>query len=442
MIVGLGETGMSYARYLHRAGLGFAVLDDAPSPSKVRELHELVPGMQVKPVTGQALFGAEDIYVSPGVPLRLPPLARAAEMGATLHGDVAMFGQLASVPIIAITGANGKSTVSELLYQMAAEQRQGVCLAGNIGMPCLDVLDEDASLYVLEVSSFQLELAPSLHTAVAVVLNLSPDHLDRYRHLHDYYETKLNLYQHADALVINRDLGYPLPDLAGRKMASFGLQPGEDEGHFGIIQRGDAIWLMQGDQMLLASDQLQITGTHNLLNVLAGLAMGWLLGLDMAKMISTAKTFQGLPHRCEPVAEHDGILFVNDSKATNPGALVAAVAGQARGRNVHLIAGGVSKGINFDDVFDGASDGIVPRLQPHVKTIMLIGSSREKLQQSFRPLPSQLCADLDDAVQRAYDTAVAGDVILLSPGCASFDAYRNYAERGEAFRRAVMELIK
>lgn len=430
VIVGLGKTGLSYARFLAARGENFMVADDNPVEANVMAVNRISPDVIIGPISVGCLLQADEIFISPGVPLEHEAVSMALAKGKSLRGDIQLFGELAAAPIIGITGTNGKSTVSRFVFELIRDQGQNVSLAGNIGTPCLDVLAEKVDLHVLEISSYQLELATEMKTEISVVLNLVPDHMDRYANEQDYYETKLGLYDQTNRAVVNRSMsdGLRWADSA----ATFGPDTLFGENNFGMSVQGDQTWLVQGNTRLLLADELQIKGTHNLQNILAGLAIGWLVGLDMGAMLDTARGFKGLPHRSEVVGEVDGVTYVNDSKATNPGALVATVKGQARGRNIHLIAGGDSKGLGFD--------GLSAELEPYLKGVYLIGANYASLQSEFSGHGTVACDLLAQAVSAAADIATKGDIVLLSPGCASQDQFQNYVERGNSFRDLVRRL--
>ena len=430
VIVGLGETGLSYARYLSARGEDFIVADDNPGESSIAILDAISADVAIEKITADCLLQADQIFISPGVPLDHEALAIARASGKSLRGDIQLFGELATAPIIGITGTNGKSTVSMLVFELIRDQGKKVSLAGNIGTPCLDVLAEDVDFHVLEISSYQLELATEMKTEVSVVLNLAPDHMDRYASEQEYYQTKLALYDNTSRAVTNRLMSGDLPETLSAATFGSDFVPGSN--NFGLSVSDEKTWLMQGDTVLFSADELQVTGTHNLENVLAGLAIGWLIGLDMGAMLDTARRFKGLPHRSEIVGEIDGVIYINDSKATNPGALVAAVKGQARGRNIHLIAGGDSKGLAFD--------GLSAELGSHLKGVYLIGKNYAALQNEFSAQGPVACDVLEKAVFAAAARATDGDIVLLSPGCASLDQFRNYIERGDSFRRLVGSL--
>jgi UDP-N-acetylmuramoylalanine--D-glutamate ligase len=427
VIVGLGRPGLSYARFLAARGEDFVVADDNPSNSSVVAVDKISPGTIVSNISVDCLLPADEIFISPGVPLDHEAVSMARAGGKILRGDIQIFGELAAAPIIGITGTNGKSTVSKFVFELIRDQGKGVSLAGNIGTPCLDVLTEDVDFYVLEISSYQLELATEMKTEVSVVLNLVPDHLDRYANEQDYYQTKLGLYDNAKSAVINRSMTADFGLV--HSAATFGPDMLSGENNFGISVQGEHTWLVQGTTILLSVDELQLAGRYNFQNILAGLAIGWLIGLDLREMLNTAKRFKGLPHRSELVGEIDGVTYVNDSKATNPGALVATVKGQARGRNIHLIAGGDSKGLAFD--------GLAAELGSYLKSVYLIGANYAGLQREFSGQGPLACDTLAQAVSAAAARATYGDIVLLSPGCASHDQFQDYVERGNSFKHLV-----
>lgn len=428
-ILGVGATGLSYARHLAGQGSAFMAFDSQPNAGALAALNRISADARLEGLDTADLTVFHDIYVSPGVPLSLERIVEARNAGVRLHGDIAMFADLTDAPFVVITGTNGKSTVAEMLYRIAADQLPNVQLGGNIGTPCLDLLDNDASLTVLEVSSYQLELAQDISADVAVVLNLTPDHEDRYENVQQYYDTKLAVYERCRSAVVNRNLKTPPGVLAGRLMASFGSDAPVTDSDFGLIVTDGETWLYQGDAALIRAGDLQVSGVHNLLNALAALACGHVLGLETAAMVETLKSFTGLPHRSEFIAEIAGVKFINDSKATNAGAMLAAVRGLGAEHPVHLIAGGETKGARFENLAD--------HLAPFVEAIYLIGESPDVLQAALATLNPEICGSLDVAVTRAAGAARPGDIVLLSPGCASFDQFANYRERGDAFRRCV-----
>lgn len=437
MIIGLGETGLSFARFLSRLPAEqqqpVVVMDDSPRPERIESLRQILPAAQVTAIDAKALCLANAAYVSPGVPLASPSLKAAMQAGIRLYGDVCLFGELAQAPIIGITGTNGKSTVTDLVNSIASRCMDGVRVGGNIGTPCLDILDDEARLYVLEVSSYQLELASSIACEVAVVLNLAPDHLDRYESLESYYETKLSIYRHCRSAVINRDLAATLPAISTPRVASFGLGSPDDEGALGMREAGGVVELTLAGQALISSDEVLLQGNHNLLNIQAALATSWLMGFDMDAVLDVIRGYGGLPHRSQVVGRKRGVSYINDSKATNPAAMIAAVRGQANGRNIHLIAGGVTKSADFSQAAE--------ELAATVKSLHLIGESRVELRSAFEGYLLFEDVQLEKAVVHASELAEPGDVVLLAPGCASFDQFRDYVSRGIAFERFVEGLL-
>ncbi len=434
VIIGLGETGLSFARYLASTDDELLVMDDAPRSEKIAALHQISEGTEVRAIEAKELLEASEIYLSPGVPLSTPAIVQAREAGIPVKGDVQLFGEIASAPIVSITGSNGKSTVAAMLHHCASGQKSDVRLVGNIGSPCLDQLEGSPSFYVLEVSSYQLELATELNSEVAVVLNLSPDHLDRYDSVDHYYETKLALYNHCVNAVVNRDLGLSLPALQDKKVVTFGSDKPVNENDFGM-DTDDGLVLMKGSQKLTSMSELGVDGHHNALNVLAVLAMSELLQLDLGQVLESLKSFEGLAHRGELIAEIDGVRFVNDSKATNPGAMCAAIEGFSNGNNIILIVGGETKGLSFE--------GLGQRMKPFVKTALLIGHARDVIREGIDDaVPVIECEDLEAAVRLGQMSAEMGDVVLLSPGCASFDEFESYIDRGDSFRRYVGDLVE
>ncbi len=429
-IVGVGATGLSYARYLQGANQAFSVFDDNPSEHAIAQLEEIVgESVSVQPLRELNAGSVSEIYLSPGVPLAQADVSAARGRGVRIHGDVAMLGDLANAPVIVITGTNGKSTVAHLVHALIAGQGRNAVLAGNVGTPVLDVLSDEADCYVLEASSYQLELADKLPSEVAVVLNLAPDHMDRYPDLDTYYRTKLAVYDHCGAAVINRALQSQVTCSAEHR-ATFGTDCGAGLGHFGLVEEDGEYLLLNGSEVLISSAELQLSGTHNLENALAALAIGWLLKLDMPRMLETLRDFSGLPHRGEVVAIIDGVKYINDSKATNPGAMVSAVQGCAG--DVHLIAGGDTKGLDFV--------GAVSSIGHLIDSLVVIGAKRDHLARELSELDALACDNMIDAVRAASEKSRSGDVVLLSPGCASLDQYRNYEERGDAFRDAIGRL--
>lgn len=430
LIVGLGATGFSVARYLVRQGRAFAVADKAPKLESIERFHTEFPDVRlmVGELDYQQWQGVTEIILSPGVPRKHSAIVAALADGVEVIGDIELFVRQARAPIVAITGSNGKTTVTTLVGEMAKSAGVVVKVGGNLGTPALDLLDEAAELYVLELSSFQLESTFSLKAAAATVLNVSPDHMDRYDSLAEYHRTKQRIYMHAAHLVINRDDALTHPPMAqGAQITRF--TTGEpDLKDFGLHQQDDQRFLAHGLRPLIGAHELKIRGSHNFANALAALALGRAVGLAEEAMLAALRAFSGLPHRCQWVAQKNGIDFVNDSKATNIGATEAALKGLATGRaNIVLIAGGDGKGADFSTLAELVKD--------NVKAVTLIGKDAEKIADVCSHLvPTARCANLTEAVEKAYAYAAPGDIVLLSPACASLDMFKNYEDRGEQFR--------
>lgn len=434
-VVGLGQTGLSLARFLAARGLPFAVADSRPQPPGLDALRaELGAGVAVHcgPFDVALFSGAAELLVSPGVPLDEPAIAGARAAGVRVRGDIDLFREEATAPVAAITGSNGKSTVTALLAAMAHAAGVRVAAGGNFGTPALELLDPGIELYVLELSSFQLERSERLAPAVATVLNVSPDHMDRYADLETYASAKQRIYRGAECAVVNRadPLSAPAAERVSAQL-SFGLDaPGPQQ--FGL--RGGQI--QYGDESLLPLAAVAMAGRHNLSNALAALALGTAVGLPRAPMLETLRGFSGLAHRCQFVARRGGVDFYNDSKATNVGAAQAAIDGlcQAGADKVVLIAGGDGKGADFQP--------LATALARHGRAAVLLGRDAPRLAAVLEDvLPLALARDMDEAVMRAAELARPGDAVLLSPACASFDMFDDYAHRGEVFTAAVRDRI-
>ena len=436
LIVGLGATGLSAARFLRRRGIAFAVADDRESPPGYDGLMTLDRHAEVYfGAFDEARFcSADDIIVSPGVSLQTPALRRAAGRGVPIIGDVELFARcVAPRPLAAITGSNGKSTVTGLLAEMAAAAGLRAAVGGNFGTPALDLLGErgDADVYILELSSFQLETTRSLRPAASVVLNVSDDHLDRYATRDDYLRTKLGVHRNSGAVVVNREEAFGV-DARGAEVVSFGLAPGAAD-DFGIVADGARRVIARGAQAWLACDDVPLAGDAGLLNVQAAFALGRALRLPREAMVAAARAFRGLAHRMQSVGSLDGVEWINDSKATNVAAAVSAL--RAAPAKAVLICGGDGKGACFDALGEAAA--------AHARAVVLFGRDAGGIARAVAArVPVIEAADVRDAARRARRVALPGDRVLLSPACASFDMYRDYRERGDAFVAAFRELCR
>ncbi|HEY9199573.1 MAG TPA: UDP-N-acetylmuramoyl-L-alanine--D-glutamate ligase [Gammaproteobacteria bacterium] len=437
LVIGLGKTGLSCARYLSRLGEQVAVTDDRDTPPGLAAMLDELPDVALflGRFEPDAFDNAEQIVVSPGVSLKHPLISEARARGVEVIGDIELFARAAQAPVLAITGSNGKSTVTTLVGEMARSAGRNVKVGGNLGTPALDLLPESGAqpeLYVLELSSFQLESTFTLAPRAAVILNISPDHLDRYSGLDDYAKAKQRIYRNAELQIVNLDDPYAAR-LADAKHASvgFGMQPpaGDD---YGVCHVDGQAWLMRGQEHLLPAAEIRMAGRHNLSNALAALALGDAMGLDREAMFETLRTFGGLPHRTQWVAESGGVVWYNDSKGTNIGATLAAV--QGMDRPVVLIAGGQGKGADFRLMRDA--------LEGRLRAAVLLGEDAPLIAAALEGTTRiEHVESMERAVQVAAELAQPGDAVLLSPACASFDMFNGYDHRGEVFMAAVRRLI-
>lgn len=438
IIVGLGITGLSVARYLAGRGLSFAVADTRAEPPGLDQLKRFAPMADLylgEPLDADLLCGAAELIVSPGIALATPALQQASAAGVSIVGDIELFAREAQAPIVAITGSNAKSTVTTMVGEMARSAGKRVAVGGNIGTPALDLLDMKADLYVLELSSFQLETTDRLNAEVATVLNLSEDHMDRYPGLPAYHQAKHRIFRGAHQVVFNRDDALSRPLIADQLSCfSFGFSR-PDLKAFGLRQEGGELCLAYEFTALMPVRELRIRGAHNQSNALAALALGHAVGLPMDAMLETLRTFTGLPHRCQWVGKHGGVDYYDDSKATNVGAALAAIEGFAAdmtGKLV-LIAGGDGKGADFAPLRGPVAQ--------HCRAVVLLGRDAARLEETFADsVPVIRVQSLDEAVTSAARAASSGDVVLLSPACASLDMFRNFEERGRLFAAAVGRL--
>jgi UDP-N-acetylmuramoylalanine--D-glutamate ligase len=434
LVVGLGATGASCARYFARLGQPVRVVDSRATPPGLAGLGALSESLELRlgGFDTAALDGVAEVVVSPGVSLDEPLLKEARRRGLPLLGDIELFARVAPAPVAAVTGSNGKSTVTTLLAELARAGGLEVRAGGNLGTPALDLLEgETPELFVLELSSFQLETTESLRPRVATVLNLSADHIDRHGSLERYAAAKARIFTGAEAVVLNREDRRVMAMWDGRTPClRFGLDvPGP--GEYGVVETADGPMLARGDALLLPAARLKLRGRHNRANALAALAMAEALGLAPAKLLEALAAFPGLPHRTEWVAERDGVTWINDSKGTNVGAAVAAISGMDT--PVVLIAGGDGKGADFAPLAEAA--------RGRVRAAVLLGRDAPVIEQVLAGVcPTVRVAGIEEAVAEAARLAEPGDTVLLSPACASLDMFRDYAERGERFAAAARGL--
>ena len=429
LVVGLGLTGFSVASYLVAQGYRCKVQDNRDIPPYLKQLETRFPTLEIKrqQLDDDLIAWADVLVVSPGLSIHHSQIRQAAELGKRIIGDVELFAQVADKPVVAITGSNGKSTVTRLLGDMIDCDGKRAGVGGNIGTPALDLLEKSVDFYVLELSSYQLETTYSLQPKAAVVLNISEDHLDRYQSYTDYIQAKLRIYQNASTCISNKDDETTQHDA---KDITFSLNP-EQDADFGLIY-DEKVWLGYRGERWLDVAELKISGRHNWANCLAAMALAQQLGLTMPSIIKAMKQFPGIPHRSQWVAEVDGVEWINDSKATNVGAARASIEG--RDRPVILIAGGQSKNADMHALY--------PVLKQRVKLVLLMGVDADLIEEAWSGSTRIERVDsMNCAVARAYGQAEPGDCVLLAPACASFDMYEKFEARGDDFMQQVQGLL-
>lgn len=434
LIVGLGKTGLSCARFLTAHGVEIAVTDSRAQPPGLQELHNEMPdtAVFVGGFSEAALQHADQLVVSPGIAVSTPFILKAKHMGLPVLGDIELFARHARAPVVAITGSNGKSTVTTLVGLMAEQAGRDVRVGGNLGTPALDLIKEnEPDLYVLELSSFQLEVTESLRCLSAAVLNVSPDHMDRYASLEEYSAAKARIYRHCAVAVLNRDDARVRDmDTGAARRVSFGIGAPQ-AGDYGLVTRDSRRWLMHGETRIVAADELHLAGDHNLANALAAIALGDAAGLPMEAMLTALKQFRGLPHRMEFITRAHGVDWYDDSKGTNVGATVAAVSGMSG--PLVLIAGGDGKGQDFAPLADA--------LIGKTRSVILLGKDAAAIETAIAGrIPVQRVKDMPGAVRAAAKVAQSGDRVLLSPACSSLDMFENFEHRGRVFADAARRL--
>ena len=440
LVLGLGETGLSALRWLATKGAVLSVADSRDNPPNMADLARDMP--QVAVYTGKfkapILLYAELIVISPGVALSEPAVQAAIKHGIPVIGDVELFAQYRpkNAKVIGITGSNGKTTVTTLVGKICKAAGLNTIVAGNIGLPVLDALSMDVpDVYVLELSSFQLETTINLHLDVATVLNVCEDHMDRYGSIADYAAAKARLLKYTKVAVLNRNDATSLA-MQAENIITFGLNAALNVNDFGLIQNGE-LWLASGQRKLCKTSELKIAGQHNVANALAAAALCTAIGIEKDVIVDTLIKFKGLPHRVEWVANIDDVDYYDDSKGTNVGATCAAIAGMTKNgeaQKVVLIAGGDGKGQDFSP--------LAAAVQANSRAVVLIGRDAALIEAvlSTTDVPRYQAADLPEAVTIAKKVAQKGDAVLLSPACASFDMFNNYVHRAEVFVAAVNQL--
>lgn len=445
VVVGLGDTGLSLARWLQRHGARVSATDTRQTPPQAAALRRELPGVQLMlgAAPDQAVAEADIIAVSPGVDRRTGAIAQAAKRGVPVVGDVELFAQALATrrdapPVIAITGSNGKSTVTAMAGEICAAGGLRPVVAGNIGVPVLDALtavEDGAAMpgaFVLELSSFQLESTISLQPRAATVLNISEDHLDRYDSLRDYAAAKARIFAGDGVQVLNREDAMSMGmAIAGRSAVTFGLDVPHADEDWGLSGSDAAAMLQRGALKVAPVSALHVAGLHNAANALAAGALCRAIGVADEAIARGWQSFQGLPHRVKNINKINSIIFYDDSKGTNVGATVAALTGMRE--PVVLIIGGDGKGQDFAPLAIAA--------RGRVRAVVLIGRDAPLIAAAIGgAVPLLNAADMAQAVELAFDAARPGDAVLLSPACASYDMYRNYVHRAEVFADAVAAL--
>lgn len=439
LVAGLGKTGYSIARYLSSRQKPFIAFDTRQKFEGATQFKESFP--EVSLYLGELPFNCyeqlQGIILSPGLSLEEPFLKRASDLGIPIWGDIECFAQEVKAPVIAITGTNGKSTVTSLVGEMAKAAGFSVAVGGNIGEPVLDLLNDHQTydLWVLELSSFQLDLTTSLRPSAATILNISSDHLDRHHTIQNYINAKQIIYRNAKNLLFNREDQFTLPQVTHAATASFGLNNPSKREEWGIINQGLTTGLARGDHIFLPTDALNIKGKHNWQNALAASALASAVGIDLSIITDVLKSFKGLPHRCEWVRTLDQVHWINDSKGTNIGATISALfgIGDSMSGKIVLIAGGQGKGADFVELRKSVKD--------YVRSLVLIGEDAKQIEKALTgSVPISHASSLDEAVLIARQGAKSGDVVLLSPACASFDMFDNFVHRGQVFTDLVTQL--
>ena len=433
LVVGIGKTGLSCVPFLLRQGYSVEVMDTRPEPPMLAALRQSYPELPVHTggLDSRRLQQADLLVVSPGVSIRTPEIAEA---GVEIVGDIELFARSAQAPVLAITGSNGKSTVTAMLGDILGRLGYDTRVGGNIGVPALDLIqDKEPDLYVMELSSFQLETTHSLHPRAATVLNVSADHMDRYDELATYASAKQRIFAGDGVMVLNADdpivMAMARP---GREIVRFTLNEPAGERDYGLLVREGEAWLARGEHALIPVRSLQISGRHNIANTLAAIALAEAAGAEPARAAEAAASFPGLPHRCHLVADAGSVRWIDDSKGTNVGATQAALAGMDR--PVVWIAGGEGKDADFSELRAVVAE--------HVRAAVLIGRDAALIERALEGVvPVYRAGDMGDAVRQAQGLARPGDVVLLSPACASFDMFRNYEHRGEVFAQAVRKQV-
>lgn len=433
IVIGLGETGLSAVTFLRQQGLDVLVMDQNECPANLAKFKQTFP--DVPYILGRLdeaiLLQVERVILSPGVPRSTPEIVNCIAAGVSVVSDIQLFTEHTKMPIVAITGSNGKSTVTSLLAHMVVSSGLEVGVGGNLGPPALSLLQRVPDWYVLELSSFQLASTEHLNAFASVILNISPDHLDHHRDMQDYIQAKLRIYQGTEHVVVNRDETMVIPEKSG---PTFGLSEPE-AGQWGIRLYHGKEYLACGDELYLLTNELPLVGRYQVSNTLCALALGTVMGLPKEGMITGILSFKGLPHRCCFVQKVNGVSWYNDSKATNIGAAEGAIKGLADRYSGQLIwlAGGQGKGADFSLMREVVTQ--------HVKVAILFGQDGPQMAEALAECAEIFeVKDMVSAIDLAKQLTKSGDAVLLAPACASFDQFKSYAHRGKIFEEFLTKI--
>jgi UDP-N-acetylmuramoylalanine--D-glutamate ligase len=428
LVLGLGITGLSVAKFLHKSNIDFTIADNRKSPPKLSEYIDL----NIGPIailgdwTQSLLDDVDEVIISPGIPENEKIVRWAKERDINVISDIQLFGKNTKTPIIGITGSNGKSTVTKLIGNMIKDSGKKVAIGGNFGKPALDLLNQNVDFYVLELSSYQLDYTSELNLEAGVVLNITPDHLDRYGDFESYISSKLKIYEFTKKKIFNLDEKNIESNF---KQACFSINIPKKATDFGTVTCHGTCFLLKGDDVLMPIGDWQLIGEHNVSNVLAALSLGDQIGLNVDSMTNTIREFKGLEHRLEWVIKKGDIDFYNDSKATNAiSALKAIKALSNFYENIVLIAGGIPKKEDYSELFEVIEDKI--------SALVLIGEGSDFFEKNVTKVKTYKTSSMTEAVTKASSLLKSG-VVLLSPACASFDMFENFEDRGKQFKEAI-----
>ncbi len=421
-VIGLGKTGLSCVEFLTKKQADVRVIDTRQNPAGAEQLAKNIP-LHTGSLNLDWLLQSDIIVISPGLAVKTPEIQIALSAGVEVIGDIELFCREADKPIIAITGSNGKSTVTSLVTEMAKAAGLNVGMGGNIGIPALSLLEQNHDLYVLELSSFQLETTYSLKAVAATVLNISEDHMNRYADLEDYRQAKLKIYHQCQTAVINAE--DPLTKEDNRQSAQVQLSFGEHNADYWLKTDNGKQYLMAKDEVILPCDEVKLVGRHNYMNALAAIGLVQAAGIKTAGIQTALRTFTGLDHRFQLAHFADGVSWINDSKATNVGSTVAALTGLHLTGTLHLLLGGDGKNADFSELQKLIN-------KPHIHCYCF---GQDGKQLAALSAQSHLFDTMEQAIEYLRPQLKAGDMVLLSPACASLDQFASFEKRGEEFTR-------